>query len=144
MSKRSLAIVIVLTLLGIADAAYLYMSYLTHRGLACSILEGCNVVAASPYSLLFGIIPLSLLGLIFYGAMFALALALWFRPVRAVSAALLLSSIGGFLSSLYFMYVQLVLIRAICIYCVTSAAIASALLLLVLVMWRRQKEPITP
>ena len=62
---------LVLSFLGIADSTYLSYTALTGSSLACSIkgLDGCNVVAQSIYSHLFGI-PLGVYGVIFYVLLF--------------------------------------------------------------------------
>ena len=63
---------IALTLIGIADAAYVARGNYTGALLWCPILDGCNTVISSPYSRVFGV-PMSYFGFIYYLFMFGLA-----------------------------------------------------------------------
>lgn len=115
--------VIILAFLGLLDSLYLYISHVAGASLVCGPLVGCNEVAASPYSLLFGI-PLSLLGVLFYGGMFVLAAALFSHYRGKAMLLFLVGAILGSLMSLYFLYVQGALIGAWCVYCILSALIS--------------------
>ena len=99
-------------------------------------IDGCNTVAYSPYGRIYGV-PIGYFGLIFYFIMFALAALLAFgsssRRLRLV--ALLYASIGV-CGSIGFMYLDLTLIRAFCIYCLISATVTVLLLLSAIVRFR--------
>ncbi|MBU1293029.1 hypothetical protein KJ819_03135 [Patescibacteria group bacterium] len=116
----------ILLLAGIADSWYLYQSAVTDTALTCEIggvLDGCNIVAQSPYSQLFGI-PLALYGVLFYMVFFILA-GIWvFFQQKIIWNLLHLLAIGGVGASAVFVAIQLFLIKAICVYCLASAAIA--------------------
>ena len=56
---------LIVSAFGFADATYLTTQHYLGLPVACSILEGCEQVTTSPYSLIFGI-PVALLGSIFY------------------------------------------------------------------------------
>ncbi len=132
MKPRTLALsMLLLSFIGIADAAYLTQSAYTGTPLSCDLgagLDGCNVVAQSPYSHLFGV-PLALYGVLFYGAFFFLAaLYLWIRE-RRIALALYVLGIAGLLSSLLFIGMQLMLIKAVCLYCFGSALVSLLLFL---------------
>ena len=118
-------IVIVLALLGLADAVYLTEIALTGGTLACDIagLNGCNVVAQSSYSRVLGL-PLALYGVIFYGGLLLTFIASRVRPHRTYFLVIALIAGIGVLFSTYFLYVQIALIHALCIYCIGSAGIA--------------------
>ena len=70
---------IALTLIGIADAAYVARGSYTGAPLWCPILDGCNTVMSSPYSRIFGV-PMSYFGFIYYLFMFGLAARLAYEP----------------------------------------------------------------
>jgi len=72
----------VLTLIGIADAAYVAHGNYTGAPLWCPILDGCNTVINSPYSRVFGT-PMSYFGFIYYLFMFGLAAMNLFRAACA-------------------------------------------------------------
>jgi len=122
--RTVLMIIIVCAVLGIADASYLtYMSY-RELPLPCTILEGCNEVAASPYSKIFGV-PLSLFGVLFY-ALVAIVSGTYLVSKRELLRGLImpLASVG-FLLSVYFTYLQAFKIGAFCIYCIFSATMSA-------------------
>ena len=72
-------VMIALTLIGIADAAYVAHGNYTGAPLWCPILDGCNAVINSPYSRVFGV-PMSYFGFIYYLFMFGLAVRLAYEP----------------------------------------------------------------
>lgn len=117
--------ILFLAFFGIADSAYLTQSELSGTPLLCNVqsLSGCNVVAASQYSHVFGI-PLAEFGILFYSLLFILAaleLVIFDQFLRRALQAI---SFIGLIASLYFTFVQVFMIGALCIYCVASAIIA--------------------
>lgn len=124
MRQRWLAfLILIFAFIGLADSAYIAQSESSGTPLLCTIsgLSGCNVVAASPYSSLFGI-PLADYGLVFYALLFFFAaVELVFSHILIRRAVQLVAALG-LLASAYFMAIQLVVINALCIYCAVSAA----------------------
>ena len=149
MTRQTLLIVlIVLSLIGIADSSYLAHSALTSDPLVCDIegLDTCNTVAESPYSKLLGI-PLAVYGLGFYVLIALLSVYLLSRPSRRAVQGLVLVTILGALASAYFLFLQIVVIKAVCIYCLVSAAIAFVLVRLTVAYRRRllpEEPPVLP
>lgn len=117
---------LIVAFIGLIDSAYLAGSYYTGTPLSCGEISGCNEVAQSEYSKIAGV-PLSTLGILYYA--FAVAAAFIFLIKRRQVYATLLSLVTmlGFFASLYFIYVQVYLIEAICIYCMISAATSTVL-----------------
>lgn len=145
--NRSLLIVLVLILsfLGIADSWYLYQSAITDTALSCDLgigFDGCNIVAQSAYSRLFDI-PLGLYGVGFFALTFVLAASLSVVSSRRLYQALLGVSAFGVVASAVFMFIQFVLIKALCIYCILSAGIAVLLFMLSLALFKRF-QPLKP
>ena len=125
---RAAYVMLALALLGIADAFYVAQATYTGGPLRCPIIEGCNAVANSPYARILGV-PLSYFGLVFYLGMLGLAAILVARPLsRVLCVSVVLYAVTGVCSSIYFMYVQLSFIQAVCIYCIISG-ITTVLLL---------------
>ena len=125
---RAAYVMLALALLGIADAFYVAQATYTGRPLWCPIIDGCNTVANSPYARILGV-PLSYFGLVFYLGMLGLAAMLVARPLsRVLCVSVVLYAVTGVCSSIYFMYVQLSFIQAVCIYCIISG-ITTVLLL---------------
>lgn len=131
MKKVHLApyVMLALALLGTADAFYVAHASYTGQPLRELIIEGANTVLNSPYARIFGM-PLSYFGLVYYSYMFGLAALLAFDPSsRGLRLGALLYAAMGVLSSIYFMYIQLNFIQAVCVYCLFSAV--TTLLLLI-------------
>lgn len=137
-----LAFVIALSLLGLADSWYLAESAATDTPLVCGpgMLEGCNAVAQSEYSQLFGI-PLGVYGVLFYALTLVLASAILFLKVRGMQVYLLGLTGAGALSSVAFLFIQFFLIKAFCVYCVLSAVISFVLVGLAFLIFKRAHVP---
>lgn len=136
------ALVLGLSFLGIADAWYLAKSAIMDTPLVCGIehLDGCNVVAQSVYSHLFGI-PLGVYGVVFYALVFILAaLALW-RAHAFITRSLFYLGVVGLVASIIFEGIQIFLIQAICIYCLGSAIIAVFIFVATFLLHKRESTP---
>lgn len=125
MKRAGVVLILLFAFAGLADSVYLLQHETTGTPLICSIqnLTGCNIVAQSPYSNLFGV-PLAEYGVLFYIIVFATAaleLVLFDRLLRRVLQVL--ASVGV-LASLYFVLIQVFVINALCIYCLGSALLA--------------------
>jgi uncharacterized membrane protein len=126
--SRAPSFMLAVALVGIAVAFYDSYAIYNHQPLWCPPpIDGCNIVAESPYARLLAL-PLGYFGLVYYVYMFGLAALLAFDPYsRGLRlGALLYASIGICLSA-GFMYIQFTYIHAFCIYCLISA-IATLLL----------------
>lgn len=123
-----LPLILVLAFLGIADSWYLTESAYRGIPLTCGIesLDGCNEVAESPYSSVAGI-PLSLIGVVFYSLIFAVAGGLLVAFDWRLLSLLRTFSVLGALASVGFVLVQVFLISALCIYCLISALLSIAI-----------------
>ncbi len=138
MNRGLLVLICALSFLGIADSWYLYQSAVTDTALSCDIgagLDGCNIVAQSAYSKLLGI-PVALYGVGFFALMFALAALLLVRPTRGLQKALMALSVVGVVASAVFVFIQVALIKALCVYCILSAVIVAGI---AYAAWKVQK-----
>ncbi len=135
--KPLLVVLLVLSLLGIGDSWYLASKALFGGELACSIkgLDGCNQVAQSVYSHLFGI-PLGVYGLLFYGLLFVLVITAFFVSTRLLRRGLAGLGALGLVASIIFEGIQIFLIKAICVYCLGSAIICLFVFILTVLLWR--------
>lgn len=140
MNRTTLVVLLaLLSFFGIADSWYLYQSAVTETALSCDIgagLDGCNIVAKSAYSHLMGI-PLALYGVGFFSFLFALSLALLMNPTRVLHKGFLVLSALGSLASLVFLFIQFVLIKALCVYCIASAVAIFLILAVSWTLWKR-------
>ncbi|MFA6390989.1 MAG: quinone-dependent dihydroorotate dehydrogenase [Patescibacteria group bacterium] len=124
------------TVLGILDAGYLTYEHYRQVIPPCTInrllpiLSDCGRVLRSSYSVMFGI-PLAVLGVIQYGFLLFLLALLFFYKKRVFIYLIILQSMFGAIFSLYFVYLQLVVLRSICIYCMLSALISFTIFFLI-------------
>jgi uncharacterized membrane protein len=139
------SVIVVLAAIGIVDAFYDSYAIYTDQPLWCPPpIDGCNVVATSPYSRIIGI-PVGYFGFVYYLYMFGLAALLTLDPFsRGLRLGALLYAALGLAFSGYFMYVQFNFIRAFCIYCLISAALTVLLVLSALFHMRMSRLPPSP
>ena len=125
MTKRM--IVAALALAGIFIALYLTLYKLGVIGeLSCSI-GSCETVNTSKWSRFLGL-PVAAWGVLFYLDVFAVALIGTlprFEDERVISVVLVVEAAVGVLFSAWLTYLELGVIHAICIWCVTSAIIVT-------------------
>ena len=121
----------VLSLLGLADALYLTVEHVTGQSVRCTILSGCSEVLSSRYATVGGL-PLAAVGAAAYFTVFSLAtLAVFGYRVAGTLLTPLVTAM--FVVSLWLFYLQAFVIREFCQYCLFSAAITIALVLVVVV-----------
>ena len=115
-------------LAGLADAIYLTVQHLTGQSVRCTVISGCSEVLSSPYSSFNGV-PLALIGAAAYFAVFSLAtLAAFGYPLVG---KLLLILVGlMFLTTLWLIYLQALVIGHFCQFCLLSAAVTTILTVL--------------
>ena len=122
------ALLLVLAVAGLGVSSYLTYTHWADVSIACGGLGSCDTVNQSEYAEMAGI-PVAFLGALFYLALIATALAwLWWRPSGLAWPVMAFwgLSVGGTLYSAYLTYIELFVLEAICIYCVASAAIILA------------------
>lgn len=131
-------IILICSLIGITDTLYLTSDYLLGTGVKCVITKGCDVVLSSAYATLFGL-PLALYGLLFYIFIFVVVTlvdiygnALFFRILKAGASV-------GFLVSMLLLYVQIFVLKSLCIYCLTSA-ISSTIIFISAILYREAQS----
>ena len=129
-------ILAVLDLIGFAIASYLSITELGGGLPQCGPLRGCETVALSPYSRIDGI-PVAVFGVVLSLLLLTLALTWW----RSNRYGLLLAhyglSLAGVLFEAYFLYLQVFVIGAVCVWC-TSYGLSLVLRFVVaLVVWLR-------
>ena len=122
---------VLLSLLGLADALYLTVEHVTGQSVKCTIISGCSEVLSSPYAVVAGF-PLAAIGAAAYFTVFSLATLAAFG-YRAAGTLLTPLITAMFFVSLWLIYLQAFVIREFCQYCLLSAAITTALLVIVVV-----------
>ena len=136
-------IIALLALAGLSAATYVYVAHSLGFRLVCPFATGCDAVQDSPYAVLFGL-PVALLGMVGFAAYIVLALT----GLRSSAArheylhALLVLSVVEVAFTSYMAYLQVLVIRAICSWCMFSAAVTVALAALVMyAIFGKAKRP---
>lgn len=127
---------------GFADSAYLTADHYFALPLPCTLTNGCDTVLLSQYSMI-GPVPLAALGVAYY--LLALFLAVYIytseNPTLRPARAIWLLSGTGVLASAYFVYLQVSVLQALCVYCLGSA-LTSVLLFASssLLLWQMSRQ----
>ena len=115
-----------LSFAGFLDAAYLTAKHYLGFEIPCSILNGCEQVLSSQYATVFGM-PVALFGAFYYLAVLLLIVAFLDRKNAVFLKGAVLLPIGGFLATLWFVFAQIVLLDALCFYCLVSGLLTTSL-----------------
>ena len=116
-ARRSGLVIAAIAAVAVAIAAYLTVTKLSGGLPVCGPSHGCEDVALSTYSSIFGI-PTAAFGLVFSTVVALLGLGWWrLGDRRAVIAAYGLG-LFGILFVAYLTYLELFVIHAICVWCV--------------------------
>lgn len=132
-----------ISLIGVLETAYLTIAKFANQSVLCPT-SGCDRVLNSDYAVLFGVLPLSLLGLLAYLVMGTMAVApLLIKPETNKKLHSTVDKTTWFfmfilatampIFSGYLMYIMAVEIKESCIYCISSA-IFSVILFVVTVI----------
>lgn len=103
-------------LLGLLIAGYLAWTKLSGGLPVCGPLHGCETVALSSYSELFGV-PVAVFGVAFSFVLLGLSLAWWRRANRRALLGLYGLGLLGVLFVAYLTYLELFVIGAVCVWC---------------------------
>lgn len=123
--------ILLLALCGVGVSSYLLYEHFV-APIACFTGEGCQIVDDSVYSEIFGV-PMSAIGLASFLGIIVLQLGS-LRTQDPLASYLQLAVFGaavaGVVFAAYLTYLEVVVIEALCSWCLTSAAIITLILLL--------------
>ncbi len=124
--RRLATVLVVVSVLGFADATYLTVEH--YRGVVptCAIVGGCETVLTSPYSEVFGI-PVALFGALYYLAIFIGSFLFLDIKKDVVIIWTARATVCGILASAYFFFVQAFTLHSWCLYCIGSIITSSLL-----------------
>lgn len=131
---------VLIAFIGFLDSTYLAAKHYQGAPVICSVLEGCDKVTGSQYATI-GSIPVALLGVVYYfGILFLALISLFSKDGEKYFNLLIFIAPIGFLASLWFVYLQIFVIKAICFYCMISAASSTLIFLMALffLVYRRK------
>jgi len=112
-------ILMALDAFGFAVASYLSVVELQGQLPYCGPLSGCETVALSEYARIGGSegLPVAVLGVFLSAALFAFAFVWWRTNATWALAAHYFLSLVGMLFEVYFTFVEIFIIHAVCIWC---------------------------
>lgn len=128
-----------LDLIGLAIAGYLSVIELQGELPYCGPLKGCEEVALSPYARVGGV-PVAVFGVALSISLFFLAIA-WMRSGRIeLLAAHYGLSLLGMVFEIYFTYLEVFVIGAVCVWCASYGVSLLARFGVALLVWRRRQR----
>lgn len=133
-------IMIAIAAVGFFDALYLTIEHYRAVVPPCTVTHGCTTVLTSPYATI-GPVPVALLGVLFYAAMFLVTLSSFWKMQWTV-LVLILATLG-FCATLVLVGIQLFVLRAICPYCMVSAGTSALLFGLSVFLQRARRILVT-
>jgi len=136
LSKKIIIPFLALAIIGFADSAYLTAEHVSGNLPSCSVIHGCDEVLTSDYATV-GSIPTSAFGAGYYAVLIILMVAFLDTGKRLALHGAAWLTTGGFLASLYFVYVQAFVLRAFCQFCLLSALTSASLFVLGIIIMRR-------
>ena len=115
-------------------AAFVVSTYLTithYRGYVspCYVVQGCEAVQTSKYSVVLGV-PVALAGAVAFGLLFYLAIGLLRRPARWLVLTFKVLAFLGALAVIPLFLVQAVVLKAFCSYCLLIEVLMLAIWIL--------------
>ncbi len=123
----------IVALVGLGVAGYLTYIETQSVEAICGPVGDCNAVQSSSYARVFGILPVGILGLLGYAAILMAWIIQKVRDDRWADSArlgMLGMALFGTLYSIYLTYVEIWVIEAVCIWCLSSAVLIAVLMLL--------------
>ena len=134
--SRLQVLAIALSVAGVAVSIYLTVLHFIGFAPACPATGpvNCEAVLSSPYAVIAGTtVPTSAAGI----AWFAVSAVLWLRGFGRV---LLAWSVLGLVTVLYLVFVEIVRIGAICLWCTAAHVLVVAVLLIAVTMWQNRER----
>ncbi len=125
---------------GLLVAGYLSVVEFSGGVPTCGVIEGCEQVARSQYNNFLGI-PVAVFGVLLSVVLLSLALAWWRTDIYGLLLAHYAFSLVGVIFDGYFLYLQVFVIKAVCIWCLTYEISLLLRFLIAAVVYYRQPKP---
>ncbi|MEK7166715.1 MAG: vitamin K epoxide reductase family protein, partial [Patescibacteria group bacterium] len=143
-TRYILFLILGLTGIGIIDAFYLTQVHFQNIIPPCTnhlIFTDCGAVLKSSYSVIAGV-PLALIGLIHYSLLAVVMVMVLLYNHKRIKQFAVIQTAFGFASSCYFVYLQLFVLHAICLYCMVSALVSTTIFVLAQLNFFRERKQI--
>ena len=129
-----------LDIVGLLIAAYLSVVELGGGTPACGPIKGCEEVALSEYSRIGGV-PVAVYGVGLSLILLTCALAWWKTDAYGLLLAHYGLSLAGVLFEAYFLYLQVFVIGAVCVWCTSYGLSLILRFVIAFIVWLRQPPP---
>ena len=141
MDNRLRQVIIGLTVIGLLVSIYMTIYKLTNNESMCIGNGGCSIVNASGYSKVSGI-PVAVVGMGGYLAILVMLLLERKPGFFAENASMILFglTLTGFFFTVWLIFVELALIKALCPFCVTSQITMTAIFILTVIRVIKQPQ----
>jgi uncharacterized membrane protein len=141
MDKWFYRVSLALVIIGLLVSIYMTIYKLTSDDNMCLGSGDCHTVNASEYSKVNGI-PVAVFGMLGYAAILAALIFETRNSFFKKNATLLIfgMSLTGFLFTVWLIYVEIVLIKALCPFCITSQIAMTLIFILAVIRLVRQPQ----
>jgi len=133
-------ILAVLDVAGLLIASYLAVVELGGGVPACGPVKGCEEVALSEYSRIGGV-PVAVYGVGLSIILLTCAVAWWRTDLYGLLLAHYGLSLAGVLFEAYFLYLQVFVIGAVCVWCTSYGLSLILRFVIAFIVWLRQPPP---
>ena len=137
-TKKAIALGI-FSFVGLLDASYLAVKHYTGTIPPCAIAKGCETVTTSQYATMGGV-SVALFGAIYYLIILITSIALIDTGNNFLKKFLSKFSIIGLIASIWFVSLQLFVIKALCLYCIASATSSVAIFTIAFFLNRHRQK----
>jgi uncharacterized membrane protein len=134
-------ILAVLDVVGLAIASYLSVVELAGGVPQCGPIHGCQEVALSPYSRIAGV-PVAVFGVGLSLVLLTLAITWWRSNLYVLLLAHYGLSLAGVIFEIYFLYLQVFVIGAVCVWCTSYGLSLILRFVIALIVWLRGKPTV--
>ena len=134
-SNTLVILMLVMALIGFSDSAFLTAEHVRGVTPPCT-LSSCERVLSSGFAAI-GAVPVSAVGVLFYGLLIVLLVMYFDAWDRRLLHGISWLTVAGFLGTLYFVFIQLFILHAICEYCMLSAFSSLTLVIIGGIIMRR-------
>jgi uncharacterized membrane protein len=135
-------VVLTLSALGVLLSLYLAVLYFTETQAAfCASGSECDTVRQSGFSAILGM-PVAAIGVIGYALIFILTIVSMTKRIKWT--LLYMVVLAGFVFSAYLTYIELFVIKAICMYCIFSAVLMTVIYIALLAAKSEYNPKLSP
>lgn len=129
-----------LDVVGLLIATYLSVVELAGSVPVCGPIKGCEEVANSEYSRIGGV-PVAVFGVALSLLLLTLAIAWWKTDAYGLLLAHYGLSLAGVIFEIYFLYLQMFVIHAVCVWCASYGLSLILRFVVAFIVWLRQPPP---